>query len=54
MGGAQVSERHANFIINEKQAKAQDVWQLMQQIQTQVFEKFGIRLEPEIKRVGEW
>jgi UDP-N-acetylmuramate dehydrogenase len=54
VGGAVVSERHANFIINEKQAKAQDVQQLIQQIQTTVFEKFGVKLEPEIKFAGEW
>lgn len=53
-GGAQVSERHANFIINENHAKAQDVRQLMKQIQDKVFEKFSIKLEPEIKMVGEW
>jgi UDP-N-acetylmuramate dehydrogenase len=53
-GGAQVSERHANFIINTGQAMARDVRQLMQQIQDKVFEKFGVRLEPEIKLVGEW
>jgi UDP-N-acetylmuramate dehydrogenase len=53
-GGAQVSERHANFIINDRHAKAQDVRQLMKQIQDKVFEKFGIKLEPEIKLVGEW
>ena len=35
-------------------ATAQDVRQLMQQIQDKVFEKFGVRLEPEIKLVGEW
>jgi UDP-N-acetylmuramate dehydrogenase len=54
VGGAQVSERHANFIINTGQAKAADVRELMQQIQDKVFEKFSVRLEPEIKLVGEW
>ncbi len=53
-GGAQVSERHANFIINEHHAKAQDVRELMKKIQDKVFEKFSIKLEPEIKLVGEW
>ncbi|OGR90979.1 MAG: UDP-N-acetylenolpyruvoylglucosamine reductase [Elusimicrobia bacterium RIFCSPLOWO2_01_FULL_59_12] len=53
-GGAQVSERHANFIINTGRATAQDVRQLMQQVQDKVFEKFGVKLEPEIKLVGEW
>jgi UDP-N-acetylmuramate dehydrogenase len=53
-GGAQVSERHANFIVNSQKACAQDVRQLVQQIQEKVQEKFGVRLEPEIKMVGEW
>jgi UDP-N-acetylmuramate dehydrogenase len=53
-GGALVSERHANFIVNEKGATARDVRQLMQQIQQGVFEKFGVQLEPEIKLVGQW
>jgi len=53
-GGAQVSERHANFILNTGGASAHDVRQLMQQIQDKVFEKFGVKLEPEIKLVGEW
>jgi UDP-N-acetylmuramate dehydrogenase len=53
-GAAQVSERHANFIINTGKASAQDVRKLMQQIQDKVFEKFGVQLEPEIKLVGEW
>jgi UDP-N-acetylmuramate dehydrogenase len=53
-GGAQVSERHANFIINEDNAAARDVRLLMQQIQDKVFEKFSVRLQPEIKIVGDW
>jgi len=54
VGGARVSERHANFIINEKNARADDVRELMSEIQKRVFEKFGLRLEPEVKLVGEW
>ncbi|MFA5976255.1 MAG: UDP-N-acetylmuramate dehydrogenase [Elusimicrobiota bacterium] len=53
-GGARVSERHANFIINEKNARASDVQTLMKQIQQTVFDRFGIQLEPEVKLVGEW
>ena len=53
VGGAQVSERHANFIINEKQATAADVRELMKQIQEKVLEQFNVRLEPEVKWVGE-
>lgn len=54
IGGARVSERHANFIINERQAGAGDVWALIQHIQAAVRERFGVALEPEVKQVGEW
>lgn len=53
-GGAHISERHANFIINDRQAKAADIRELMDVVQKKVFEKFGIKLELEIKLVGEW
>jgi UDP-N-acetylmuramate dehydrogenase len=49
IGGAQISEKHANFIINKGRAKANDVLRLMQLIQNKVKEEFGIWLEPEIK-----
>ncbi|MCD6362980.1 MAG: UDP-N-acetylmuramate dehydrogenase [Synergistetes bacterium] len=48
IGGAKVSESHANFIINIGGAKASDVLQLMELIKNRVREKFGIELEPEI------
>lgn len=48
IGGAKVSESHANFIINIGGAKAKDVLQLMEVIKERVKEKFGIDLEPEI------
>jgi len=53
-GGACVSERHANFIINDKGAKASDVDELMRHIQKKVLTLFDVRLEPEVKKVGEW
>lgn len=49
MGGACVSNRHANFIINAGQAKAGDVLRLMAHIRKKVKDKFNITLEPEIK-----
>lgn len=52
-GGAQVSTQHANFIVNTGNATAQDVLALMDQIQTAVYEKFGIRLVPEVLLMGE-
>jgi len=54
VGKARVSERHANFIINEKNATASDVRVLMSRIQEKVLKEFNVRLEPEVKLVGEW
>ncbi len=52
VGGAKVSEKHANFIVNFNNASANDVLELMKIIQESVYQKFGIVLEPEIKMVG--
>lgn len=52
IGGAKVSEKHANFIVNFNNAAANDVLELMKVIQQTVFQKFGIMLEPEIKMIG--
>lgn len=49
IGGASISERHANFILNFKNAKARDVLRLIDLIKKQVKKKFKINLEPEIK-----
>jgi UDP-N-acetylmuramate dehydrogenase len=51
-GGAQVSTRHANFIINRGQARAGDVLGLMQLIRRRVFHRSGILLEPEVRFWG--
>ena len=48
VGGAQVSEKHAGFIVNAGGASARDVRALMAQVQETVFARFGVRLEPEI------
>jgi len=49
-GGAQVSEKHANFIINKKNAKYKDVDCLIKKIKERVYKKYKIILEEEIKR----
>ena len=49
VGGAQVSEKHAGFVINKGGATCADVLSLMEQVSQTVFEKFGVRLEPEVK-----
>lgn len=51
IGDAVVSRKHANFIINRGKAKPADVLRLMQIIQRKVYEKHGVKLEPEIKIV---
>lgn len=52
-GGAEVSSIHANFIVNAGGARAADVLALMEEIERTVAERFGIRLEREIRVVGE-
>lgn len=52
-GGAVVSERHANFILNMGEARASDVLGLMEEIQKRVLEQSGVTLEPEVRIVGE-
>ncbi|MFN3966630.1 MAG: UDP-N-acetylmuramate dehydrogenase [Endomicrobiia bacterium] len=49
VGGACVSEKHANFILNTGNAKCSDVQKIIEEIRKKVFEKFGIELELEIK-----
>ena len=51
LGGARVSEMHANFIVNEAKASCTDVLALIQKIQETVAEKSGVRLEPEVRKV---
>lgn len=52
IGGAQVSEKHANFIINKGNATAKDVLELIKLVKSRVYEKFGVKLELEIKLIG--
>lgn len=52
VGGAQVSQQHAGFIINKGGATSKDVFDLMRHVQKTVFEKTGVTLEPEVKLIG--
>ena len=52
MGGAKVSEKHANYIINTGNAKAEDVVMLISYIKQQARDKKGIQLQEEIKYIG--
>ncbi|HRY29084.1 MAG TPA: UDP-N-acetylmuramate dehydrogenase [Elusimicrobiota bacterium] len=53
VGGAAVSDKHANFIVNAGQATAEDVHRLIEKIRRTVQEKFGVLLETEIWFAGE-
>ncbi len=54
VGGAQVSEKHCGFVINKGNATAADIVELMNQVSEKVFQKFGVTLEPEVRRLGEF
>ena len=53
IGGAEVSPKHANFIVNTGSASAADLERLIAHVQQTVQQKFGIRLVPEVRIVGE-
>lgn len=53
IGGACVSEKHANFIINDEKAKAADIENLIHYVQQQVLEKKGVQLKTEVHVVGD-
>ena len=52
MGGAQVSEKHAGFVINTGGATCADVKELIRQVQERVLAEKGVRLETEVKIIG--
>lgn len=52
VGGAQVSPKHANFIVNRGRATARDVLDLMDEVREKVRQAFGVELEPEVEVVG--
>lgn len=54
VGDAEISAVHANFIVNRGKATARDVVQLVEQVRAKVKEKFGVTLQEEIIRVGEF
>lgn len=53
VGGAQVSKKHAGFVVNVGGATAKDVLQLISDVQSKVFAAHGVRLEPEVLVLGE-
>lgn len=54
VGGAEVSEKHCGFVINKDQATAADIRELMRQVSDKVMQEFGVKLEPEVKTLGEF
>ena len=52
VGGAQVSEKHAGFVINTGNATAADIAALQKEVVRRVQERFGVTLEPEVRRLG--
>lgn len=54
VGGARVSERHANFIVTDPGARAADVRNLAERVRAAVADRFGIRLDYEVVFLGEW
>lgn len=54
IGAAMVSPKHANFIVNVGQAKATDIWAVIQHVQKIVHDEKGVKLQTEVVRLGEW
>lgn len=54
VGGAQVSEKHCGFVINKDHATAAEIAELIRQVSERVEAQFGVKLEPEVKRLGEF
>ncbi|MCM1981410.1 UDP-N-acetylmuramate dehydrogenase [Lyngbya confervoides] len=54
LGGAQISEKHANFILNLGEASARDIYQLIHYIQEVIDRQWGLKLHPEVKMLGEF
>lgn len=52
VGGAQVSVLHSGFVINTGDATATDILDLMTLVQNTVYDKFGVKLEPEVRIIG--
>lgn len=53
-GGAMISPKHAGFILNTDNAKAADVFNLIRKIEDRVWQRFGVKLEREVKLIGEF
>jgi UDP-N-acetylmuramate dehydrogenase len=54
VGGARVSEKHTNFIVNNSNASSSDIYRLIRHIQETVYKRFSVNLETEIRFIGEF
>lgn len=54
VGDAQVSEKHCGFVVNKGESTAADVLTLIKDVQETVLKQFGVKLEPEVKMIGEF
>jgi len=54
IGGAQISEKHAGFIINKGDATSKDIFELIKYTKKKVYEKFKVRIEEEIEIIGDF
>ncbi|WP_026662177.1 UDP-N-acetylmuramate dehydrogenase [Butyrivibrio proteoclasticus] len=54
VGGAMVSDKHCGFVINKSEATSKDIYTLILNVQNTVYEKFGVRLEPEVILLGKF
>jgi len=54
VGGAKISEMHANFIVNTGSASAEDIKALIELAKAEVERRFGVRLEEEVRYLGDW
>ncbi len=54
INGAEVSTKHAGFIVNKGGARAEDIANLIKHVQNTVLEEFGVQLETEVRFMGEW
>lgn len=52
IGGAMVSEKHANFVVNYNNASARDIYEVICHVQQEVYKRSGVWLEPEVRLVG--
>lgn len=54
VGGIEVSTKHCGFVINKDHGTAAQMVELMNEVDRMVFEKFGVHLEPEVRKIGEF